>query len=53
MGGVRVFHSFHKGISPKVNVIAELGFEPAYYDVALVHISFCTILSSPLSKDID
>ena len=28
-------HTFLKGISPKVNVIAQLKFEPAYYDVTV------------------
>ena len=32
-------HTFPKGISPKVNVIALLEFELAYYDVAVQHIS--------------
>ena len=32
-------HTFPKGISLKVNVIALLGFELAYYDVAAKHIS--------------
>ena len=32
-------YTFPKGISLKVNVIARLMFEPAYYDVAVQHIS--------------
>ena len=35
-GGV---HTFPKGISPKVNVIVQLEFELAYYDVAVQHVS--------------
>ena len=31
----KVVHSFPKGISPKVNVIAQLGFELTYYDLAV------------------
>ena len=30
---------FHKGISPKVNVISRLEFEPAYFDVPIQHVS--------------
>ena len=30
----KVLRTFPKGISPKVNVIARLGFELAYYDSA-------------------
>ena len=32
-------HTFPKGISPKVNVLAQLEFELTYYDVAVQHIS--------------
>ena len=32
-------HAFSKGISPKVNVIARLEFELAFYDVAVQNIS--------------
>ena len=30
-------HTFHKGISLKVNVIADLEFELTHYDVAVQH----------------
>ena len=32
-------HTFFKGISPKVNVIARLEFELAYYDIIVQHVS--------------
>ena len=32
-------HAFPKGINPKVNVIAQLEFELAYYDVAVQYVS--------------
>ena len=32
-------HTFPKGISPKVNVIARLEFELAYYDVTVHYVS--------------
>ena len=32
-------HTFPKSISSKVNVIASLEFEHAYYDVAVLHVS--------------
>ena len=38
----KVVHSFHKGIRPKVNIIAWLGFELAYYNVAFQHINHYT-----------
>ena len=30
---------FSKGISPKVNVIAQLEFEPSYFDVTVQHVN--------------
>ena len=36
------FHAFPKGISPKVNVIAQLNFELAYYDIVVQYISLNT-----------
>ena len=30
---------FFKGISPKVNLLARVGFELVYYDVAVQHVS--------------
>ena len=35
-------HSFHGGISPKMNVIARLEIELAYYDVTVQHVSHYT-----------
>ena len=32
------FHAFHKVICPKLNLIAQLKFELAYYDVTVQHI---------------
>ena len=37
--GIRAFVTFQKCISPKVNVIARLEFEPAYYDNLVLHVS--------------
>ena len=37
-----------KSISSKVNVIVWLGFEPAYYDVTVQHISHYTPYTSLL-----
>ena len=34
-----VVSTFSKGIRPKVNVIAELEFELAYYNVPIKHVS--------------
>ena len=34
--------TFPKGISPKVNVIVWLDFEPTSYDVVVQHVSFYT-----------
>ena len=36
-----VVHAFWMVINPKVNVIAQLGFELAYYDVADQHVRYC------------
>ena len=38
--GDKEVHTFLKGISPKVNVIAWLELELAYFDVAIEHISY-------------
>ena len=40
-------HTLLKGIRPKVNVIARLGFELAYYDSAVQHVSHSTIRILP------
>ena len=40
------FHAFRKDISPKVNVIAQLEFELAYYDVTAKHVSRYATMSS-------
>ena len=40
-------HTFPKGICPKVNVIAWLEFEFAYYDVAVQHDSYYS-MGTPL-----
>ena len=32
-------HTFPKGISPKLNVIGQLGFELAYFEAAVQHIT--------------
>ena len=43
-------YSFRKGISPKVNVIALLGFELPYYDVAAQRVSHYASLWTGASK---
>ena len=44
--------NFPKDIYPKVNVIARLGFEHTYYDVAVQHVSHYAMLSiSTSSRD--
>ena len=35
-------YNFTKSISPKVNVIARLEIELAYFEVAVHHVSHCT-----------
>ena len=40
-------YTFRKGISPKVNVAARLGFELAYYDVAVLHFSQHSMVTCP------
>ena len=42
-GRIRWVHTFSKGISPKVNVIARLEFELAYFETAIQHLSHYTI----------
>ena len=37
--GYKKLHNFPKDISPKVNVIAGVGFERIYFDVAVQYIS--------------
>ena len=37
--GDKGFHTFPKGISPKVNVIVQLEFELTHYNVLVQHIS--------------
>ena len=39
---IKRFHSFPKGISQKVNVIARLEFELVYYDIAVQYVSYNT-----------
>ena len=41
-------HTFSKGISPKVNVVAWLEFELAYYDVVVWNVShYATVTLLP------
>ena len=35
--GDKEIHNFPKGISPKLNIMARLEFELAYYEVAVQH----------------
>ena len=46
--GDKEVHTFPKGISPKVNVLARLEFELAYYDVTIQYISPHTTETPPL-----
>ena len=41
-GGIREFNIFPKGISPKVNVIAQLEFELIYLEAAVQHFNHYT-----------
>ena len=43
-------HILLKGISAKVNVIARLEFELAYYDIAVQHVIHSTTRTSPESN---
>ena len=47
-----MIHAFPKGISPKVNVLARLEFELAYYDVKLKHVRHNT-MENPINRLID
>ena len=40
-------HIFPKGISPKVNVIARLESELAYYNVTVQHVTHYTVVTLP------
>ena len=46
-GGNKGVHIFPKDTNPKVNIIAWMEFEPAYYDAAVQHISHYTTKTSP------
>ena len=46
-------HSFPKGIFPKVNVIARLEFELAYYDSAVLRFNHYTTWIPPKYDDDD
>ena len=35
-------HAFLKGVYPKLYLIARQGFELAYFDIAVKHVSHCT-----------
>ena len=37
--GIRRFNNFLKGTSPKVNIIARMEFEPAFFEAAVQHFS--------------
>ena len=43
-----MFNAFSKGISPKVKVIAQLGFELAHFKAAVQYFSHCTKGTPPL-----
>ena len=49
--GEKVVHTFPIGISPKVNIIAQLEFEFTCYDVTFYHISHCDIGFHHYSQD--
>ena len=42
---------FPKGINSKVNVIAQMEFELAYYDVIVEHYSDFTTETTPISSE--
>ena len=43
-------HTFPVGINPKVNVIARLDFELAFYGAAFIHISHCAIETPQIER---
>ena len=43
----KVVHAFLKGISPKVNILAQLEFKLIYSDVAIQHVSLYTKDTTP------
>ena len=47
--GNKDVHAFPKSISPKVNVIARLEFEPAYNDIVVRHVSLYAMVTPPNS----
>ena len=49
---VKGVHNFPKGISPKVNLIAQLDFELTYYNAAVQYISHYTTMA-PVIKYFD
>ena len=52
--GIRKVIPFPKGVSPKVNVIARLEFELAYYDVTIQNVShYTTSPRSAVAKVLD
>ena len=50
--GNKGLHTFPKGISPKMNVIARLEFEFASYNVTVQHVNYYTVGTYCYSKDI-
>ena len=46
-------HTFPKGICPKVNIIARLGYEFAYYDSAVHRFNYYTTRTPPYSYEIE
>ena len=51
MGSDRVIHDFPKNISSKVNVIARLEFELAYYDVVVNLVIYNVIETLPQKQN--
>ena len=45
-----MFHTFPKDICPKVNVIARLEYEPAYYESAVHRFNHYTTKTTPINS---
>ena len=51
--GAKGIHTFLKGIIPKVNIIAQLEFELAYYDVTVQYVSYYASGTIPIFEKLN
>ena len=49
--GNKMVHDFLKGISPKVNVIAQLDFERDHYDVVVSYVNYNITETLPIKMN--